>query len=64
MTGQPLELRKHPCHNFLPKGGRVGSVLQIAGAVLVTVGVMLLSVPVGLIIGGVFVLVAGLAVSN
>jgi hypothetical protein len=42
----------------------VGSVLQIAGAVAITVGVALWSVPAALIIGGVFVLVAGLAVSN
>lgn len=42
----------------------MGSVLQIAGAVAITVGVALWSVPAALIIGGVFVLVAGLAVSN
>jgi hypothetical protein len=42
----------------------VGSVLQIAGAVAITVGVALWSVPAALIIGGVFVFVAGLAVSN
>jgi hypothetical protein len=42
----------------------VGSVLQIAGAVAITAGVALWSVPAALIIGGVFVLVAGLAVSN
>jgi hypothetical protein len=41
----------------------VGSVLQIAGAVAITVGVGLWSVPAALIVGGVFVLVAGLAVS-
>jgi hypothetical protein len=42
----------------------VGSVLQIIGAVSITAGVLLWSVPAALIIGGVFVLVAGLAVSN
>ena len=42
----------------------MGSVLQIVGAVAITVGVALWSVPAALIIGGVFVLVAGLAVSN
>jgi hypothetical protein len=42
----------------------VGSVLQIAGAVAITVGVALWSVPAAFIVGGVFVLVAGLAVSN
>ena len=42
----------------------MGSVLQIAGAVAITVGVGLLSVPVAVIVGGVFCLVAGLAVSN
>jgi hypothetical protein len=42
----------------------VGSVLQIVGAVAITAGVALWSVPAALIIGGVFVLVAGLAVSN
>jgi hypothetical protein len=41
----------------------VGSVLQIVGAVAITAGVALWSVPAALIIGGVFVLVAGLAVS-
>ena len=42
----------------------MGSVLQIVGAVAITAGVALWSVPVALIVGGVFVLVAGLAVSN
>lgn len=42
----------------------MGSILQIGGAVIVTAGVLLLSVPIGLIVGGVFILVAGLAVSN
>jgi hypothetical protein len=42
----------------------VGSVLQIVGAVAITAGVALWSVPLALIIGGAFVLVAGLAVSN
>jgi hypothetical protein len=42
----------------------VGSVLQIVGAIAITAGVALWSVPAALIIGGVFVLVAGLAVSN
>lgn len=42
----------------------MGSVLQIAGAIAITVGVALWSVPAALIVGGVFVLVAGLAVSN
>lgn len=42
----------------------MGSVLQIVGAVAITAGVALWSVPAALIIGGVFVLVAGLAVSN
>ena len=41
----------------------MGSVLQIVGAVAITIGVALWSVPAALIIGGVFVLVAGLAVS-
>jgi hypothetical protein len=41
----------------------VGSVLQIVGAVAITAGVALWSVPAALIVGGVFVLVAGLAVS-
>ena len=42
----------------------MGSWLQIVGAVSITVGVLLWSVPAALIIGGVFVLVAGLAVSR
>lgn len=42
----------------------MGSVLQIVGAIAITVGVALWSVPAALIVGGVFVLVAGLAVSN
>jgi hypothetical protein len=42
----------------------VGSWLQIVGAVAITVGVALWSVPAALIVGGVFVLVAGLAVSK
>ena len=41
----------------------MGSVLQIVGAVAITVGVAFWSVPAALIVGGVFVLVAGLAVS-
>lgn len=42
----------------------MGSVLQIIGVIGITVGVALWSVPAAFIIGGVFVLVAGLAVSN
>jgi hypothetical protein len=42
----------------------VGSWLQIVGAVAITVGVGFLSVPVAIIVGGVFCLVAGLAVSR
>jgi hypothetical protein len=42
----------------------VGSVLQIVGAIAITAGVALFSVPVAVIVGGVFCLVAGLAVSR
>ena len=40
------------------------TVLQVAGMVAVTVGALLVSVPVGLIVGGVFLLVAGIAVGK
>jgi hypothetical protein len=39
----------------------MGTSLQIAGAVAVTVGVALIFVPAGLIIGGVFLVLFGLA---
>jgi hypothetical protein len=39
----------------------MGTLLQIAGAVAVTAGVALIFVPAGLIIGGVFLVLFGLA---
>jgi hypothetical protein len=39
----------------------MGTSLQIAGAVSVTAGVTLIFVPAGLIIGGVFLVLFGLA---
>ena len=42
----------------------MGSVLQVVGAITISVGVALWSVPAALIVGGVFVLIAGLAVSR
>lgn len=38
--------------------------LQIAGAVAITVGAILLSVPVGLIVGGVLLVVIGIAIGR
>jgi hypothetical protein len=40
------------------------TVLQVAGMVAVTAGALLVSVPVGLIVGGVFLLIAGIAVGK
>jgi hypothetical protein len=39
-------------------------IFQIAGMVAVTTGVMLLSVPAGLIVGGVFLVLTGIAVAK
>jgi hypothetical protein len=39
----------------------MGTSLQIAGAVLVTAGVTLIFLPAGLIIGGLFLVLFGLA---
>lgn len=36
-------------------------IFQVAGMVTVTAGVLLLSVPVGLIVGGVFLVLVGIA---
>ena len=47
-------------HNSLSKAV-MGTSLQIAGAVAVTAGVALIFVPAGLIIGGVFLVLFGLA---
>jgi len=38
--------------------------LQIAGAVAITVGAILLSVPAGLIVGGVLLVVIGIAIGR
>jgi hypothetical protein len=38
--------------------------LQVAGMVAVTAGALVLSVPAGLIVGGVFLLIAGLALGK
>ena len=42
----------------------MATVLQVAGMVGVTAGVLLLSVPAGLVVGGLFLLVAGLALGK
>ncbi len=42
----------------------MGSVLQIVGAAAITVGLGLFSFPVAVIVGGLFLFVAGLAVSK
>jgi hypothetical protein len=39
----------------------MGTYLQIAGSVAVTIGVSLMFIPAGLIIGGVFLVLFGLA---
>lgn len=39
----------------------MGTLLQIAGALAITTGVALIFVPAGLIIGGVFLVLFGLA---
>ena len=42
----------------------ISSMLQVAGAVAITAGALLISIPVGIIIGGVFVLMIGIAVAR
>jgi hypothetical protein len=42
----------------------MATLLQVAGMMAVTAGALLVSVPVGLIVGGVFLLVAGIAVGK
>lgn len=42
----------------------VSTILQLVGAVAVTVGAGLIFLPAGFIVGGVFVLLLGLAVSK
>ena len=42
----------------------MSQVLQIAGMVAVTAGVLWLSLPAGLIVGGAFLILTGIAVSN
>lgn len=42
----------------------ISSTLQIVGAAAITVGALLVSIPAGIIVGGVFVLMIGLAVGR
>jgi hypothetical protein len=42
----------------------MSSVLQITGAVAITAGAVLVSLPVGLIVGGVFMVLIGLALGR
>jgi uncharacterized membrane protein len=50
-------------HNSLSKAV-MGTLLQVAGALAITTGVCLIFVPAGLIIGGVFLVLFGLAVER
>jgi hypothetical protein len=42
----------------------MATAIQVAGMVAVTAGALVLSVPAGLIVGGVFLLIAGLALGK
>lgn len=42
----------------------MSTVLQVAGMCAITVGALMFSIPVGLVVGGVFVLVVGLALGK
>jgi hypothetical protein len=42
----------------------MSNILQIAGAVAITAGAVLISLPVGLIVGGVFMVLIGLALGR
>lgn len=42
----------------------MSNILQVAGAVAITAGAVLISVPVGLIVGGVFLVLIGLALGR
>jgi hypothetical protein len=42
----------------------MSNILQITGAVAITAGAVLISVPVGLIVGGVFLVLIGLALGR
>jgi hypothetical protein len=42
----------------------VAALLQIAGIVAITAGALLLSIPAGLIVGGVLVILLGLAMEK
>jgi hypothetical protein len=42
----------------------MSNILQIAGAVAITAGAVLISLPVGLIVGGVFLVLIGLALGR
>jgi hypothetical protein len=42
----------------------MSNILQIAGAVAITAGAVLISLPVGLIVGGIFMVLIGLALGR
>jgi hypothetical protein len=42
----------------------ISSSLQVAGAVAITLGAILVSVPIGIIVGGVFLVLIGLALGR
>ena len=42
----------------------MSNILQIAGAVAITAGAVLISLPVGLIVGGIFIVLIGLALGR
>ena len=42
----------------------MSNILQVAGAVAITAGATLISIPVGLIVGGVFMVLIGLALGR
>lgn len=42
----------------------MSSVLQVAGAIAITSGASLIALPLGLIVGGIFLVLIGLAVTK
>jgi hypothetical protein len=42
----------------------MSNILQVSGAVAITVGAVLFSLPVGLMVGGVFMVLIGLALGR